>query len=231
MLYYLTTAFEGWLGDSVYWVIQIFTQFHFRAFAALIFSFLFVLLLGPRTIRRLTALKVGDNPEFYNQDLNTLNQAKRNTPTMGGILIVGAIVASVVLFGDIVGSRYVHLSLLILLWLAGVGVFDDWLKLTAARRAAGTREGLFAWEKLLFQLTNFGDPVIRVVDANHQNRGELLLVHDHMGVDLRQDYAKETLASLVRVWKRPVALATKVDGKSVLARFDGSEHTVSAYRV
>jgi|LauGreDrversion4_2_1035121.scaffolds.fasta_scaffold65585_2 phospho-N-acetylmuramoyl-pentapeptide-transferase len=152
MLYYLTTAFEGWLGDSVYWVIQIFTQFHFRAFAALIFSFLFVLLLGPRTIRRLTALKVGDNPEFYNQDLNTLNQAKRNTPTMGGILIVGAIVASVVLFGDIVGSRYVHLSLLILLWLAGVGVFDDWLKLTAARRAAGTREGLFAWEKLLFQL-------------------------------------------------------------------------------
>jgi stage V sporulation protein R len=86
-------------------------------------------------------------------------------------------------------------------------------------------------EKLLFQLTNFGDPVIRVVDANHQNRGELLLVHDHMGVDLRQDYAKETLASLVRVWKRPVALATKVDGKSVLARFDGSEHTVSAYRV
>jgi phospho-N-acetylmuramoyl-pentapeptide-transferase len=152
MLYYLTTAFEGWLGDSVYWVIQIFTQFHFRAFAALIFSFLFVLLLGPRTIKRLTSLKVGDNPEFYNQDLNTLNQAKRNTPTMGGILIVGAIVASVVLFGDIVGSRYVHLSLLILLWLAGVGVFDDWLKLTAARRAAGTREGLFAWEKLLFQL-------------------------------------------------------------------------------
>ena len=156
MLYYLTTAFEGWLGDSVYWVIQIFTQFHFRAFAALIFSFLLVLLLGPRTIKRLTALKVGDNPEFYNSDLNTLNQGKKNTPTMGGILIVGAIVASVVLFADIVGSRYVHLSVLILLWLAGVGMFDDWLKLTAARRAAGTREGLFAWEKLLFQLGGAG---------------------------------------------------------------------------
>jgi phospho-N-acetylmuramoyl-pentapeptide-transferase len=156
MLYYLTTAFEGWLGDSVYWVIQIFTQFHFRAFAALIFSFLFVLLLGPRTIKRLTALKVGDNPEFYNSDLNTLNQGKKNTPTMGGILIVGAIVASVVLFADVVGSRYVHLSVLILLWLAGVGMFDDWLKLTAARRAAGTREGLFAWEKLLFQLGGAG---------------------------------------------------------------------------
>jgi len=75
---------------------------------------------------------------------------------MGGILIVGAIVASVVLFADVVGSRYVHLSVLILLWLAGVGMFDDWLKLTAARRAAGTREGLFAWEKLLFQLGGAG---------------------------------------------------------------------------
>jgi stage V sporulation protein R len=86
-------------------------------------------------------------------------------------------------------------------------------------------------EKLLFQLTNFGDPVIRVIDANYQNRGELLLQHDHMGVDLRQDYAKETLAALVRVWKRPVALVTKLEGKSVQARFDGSDHTVSAYKV
>ncbi|MEY3026190.1 MAG: phospho-N-acetylmuramoyl-pentapeptide-transferase [Planctomycetota bacterium] len=156
MLYYLTTAFEGWLGESVYWVIQIFTQFHFRAFAALIFSFAFVLIFGPGTIAKLRALKVGDSPEFYNQDLNTLNRSKRDTPTMGGVLIVGAILSSVFLFGDIVNSRYVHLSMLILVWLAGVGIFDDWLKLTAARRAAGTREGLFAWEKLLFQLGGAG---------------------------------------------------------------------------
>ena len=151
MFYYLTNAFEGWLGNSVYWVIQIFTQFHFRAFAALIFSFFFVIVFGPKTIARLRALKVGDNPEFYNADLNTLNQGKRDTPTMGGILICGSILASVFLFTDL-SSRYVHLAMLILVWLAGVGMFDDWLKLTAARRAAGTREGLFAWEKLLFQL-------------------------------------------------------------------------------
>jgi phospho-N-acetylmuramoyl-pentapeptide-transferase len=132
-------------------VIQIFTQFHFRAFAALIFSFFFVIVFGPKTIARLRALKVGDNPEFYNADLNTLNQGKRDTPTMGGILICGAILSSVFLFTDL-SSRYVHLAMLIMVWLAGVGMFDDWLKLTAARRAAGTREGLFAWEKLLFQL-------------------------------------------------------------------------------
>ena len=59
-------------------------------------------------------------------------------------------------------------------------------------------------EKLLFQLTNAGNPFIYVEDANYENRGELLLQHDHQGVDLRADYAKETLRSLVRVWKRPV---------------------------
>ena len=76
MLYYLTNTFQGWLGDSVYWVIQIFTQFHFRAFAALIFSFLFVLVFGPRTIKRLQELKVSDHPETFNTELNTLNQAR-----------------------------------------------------------------------------------------------------------------------------------------------------------
>jgi stage V sporulation protein R len=86
-------------------------------------------------------------------------------------------------------------------------------------------------EKLLFQLTNFGDPYIRVVDANYGNRGELLLDHHHAGMDLRGDYAKETLHALVRVWKRPVSVSTKVDNKPVLLRYDGKEHTITPYKV
>lgn len=86
-------------------------------------------------------------------------------------------------------------------------------------------------EKLLFQLTNFGDPYIRVVDGNYQNRGELLMSHEHMGTDLRHDYAKETLSALVRVWKRPVTLVTKLEQKSVALKYDGSEHSVSPYKV
>jgi phospho-N-acetylmuramoyl-pentapeptide-transferase len=153
MLYILTTRFQDWL-DSVglYRVIQVFTQLEFRAIAAVLCSFLFVILLGPRMIARLRRLKVGDNPEFYNATLNALNQQKKDTPTMGGILICASILASLALFADVVHSRYVHLAALVVVWLALVGSFDDWLKLTAARRAAGTREGLFAWEKLLFQV-------------------------------------------------------------------------------
>ena len=85
-------------------------------------------------------------------------------------------------------------------------------------------------EKLLFQLTNAGQPFIYVQDANHQNRGELLLEHEHMGGDLRLDYAKEVLKALVRIWKRPVEIHTVVENKKTLFRFDGTEHMQRAMK-
>jgi stage V sporulation protein R len=88
-----------------------------------------------------------------------------------------------------------------------------------------TREFKAVKEKLLFQLTNAGSPFIYVEDANFENRGELLLRHDHQGLDLRIDYAREVLKSLVRVWKRPVNVMTIAEGKSVMMRYDGKEQT------
>ena len=89
-----------------------------------------------------------------------------------------------------------------------------------------TREFAAVKEKLLQQLTNFGNPIVLVADDNYENRGELLLVHEHQGVDLRSDYAEATLGALARVWKRPVVLATQVEGRSLRLRHDGKEHTV-----
>lgn len=86
-------------------------------------------------------------------------------------------------------------------------------------------------QKILFSLTNFGNPIIQVVDANFQNRGELLLAHDHQGIDLQKDYAEAALTALVRCWKRPCAVATVLDKKDVLIRFDGSEHSEQPYTV
>lgn len=85
-------------------------------------------------------------------------------------------------------------------------------------------------EKLLFSLTNAGQPFIYVVDANLGNRGELLLEHDHQGIDLRLDWARDVLKSLVRVWRRPVEIHTKVENKPTLLRFDGKEHVQRAIR-
>ncbi len=80
-------------------------------------------------------------------------------------------------------------------------------------------------QKILFSLTNFGEPFIVVEDANHDNRGELLLRHRHEGVDLHEDNARETLAALERAWHRPVNLRTVIEGKPKSLRYDGTEHT------
>ena len=64
---------------------------------------------------------------------------------------------------------------------------------------------------LLFQLTNFGQPVIEVVDGNYENRGELYLVHRHEGVDLDVPFAEDNLQNLYKVWGRPVHIETWVE--------------------
>ena len=79
--------------------------------------------------------------------------------------------------------------------------------------------------QLLFQLTNFGQPVVAIQDANHSNRGELLLRHEHEGIDLKLDWALDTLENVHAVWTRPVHLETVVEDKPKRFSFDGDEHT------
>lgn len=67
--------------------------------------------------------------------------------------------------------------------------------------------------RLLFQLTNFGHPIVEVVDGNYENRGELYLVHRYEGVDLDIPYAQGTLRNLYKLWKRPVHLETVIENK------------------
>jgi stage V sporulation protein R len=80
-------------------------------------------------------------------------------------------------------------------------------------------------QKLLFQLTNAGNPLIYVEESNFENRGELLMTHDHQGIDLRQDYARAVLESMQRMWRRPVQIRSIIEEKTALLRYDGKEHT------
>ncbi len=79
-------------------------------------------------------------------------------------------------------------------------------------------------QKLLFLLTNHGQPFIYVEESNYRNRGELYLRHQHEGIDLKLDEARDTLRNLYAVWSRPVNLETMVDENKALLAFDGSEH-------
>jgi phospho-N-acetylmuramoyl-pentapeptide-transferase len=122
----------------------------FRGVLSIPLAFLIVWWLGPRVIRWLIRMKLGDRPEFDHAELNQLTQHKANVPTMGGLLILLAVAASLVLLANLT-NFYVHLALFSLIWLGTLGAVDDWLKLTAARRT-GTRDGLRMYEKLLFQI-------------------------------------------------------------------------------
>ncbi len=79
-------------------------------------------------------------------------------------------------------------------------------------------------QKLLFQLTNFGQPIIHVVDGNYKNRSELYLVHSHEGIDLDVNYARDTIQNIYQIWKRTVHLETRLNDKGKLFTFDGKDH-------
>ena len=71
-------------------------------------------------------------------------------------------------------------------------------------------------KRLLFQLTNFGQPLVEIVDANHENRGELYLVHRFEGVDLDLPFARDTLRNLYKVWGRPAHIETPTEAEDRL---------------
>src|SRR5438270_9950316 len=74
--------------------------------------------------------------------------------------------------------------------LAEVGQAEQQPLLDLLELAALSREFKKIKERLLFSLTNFGQPIIRVKDGNYRNRGELYLYHEHFGVDLKLDHAQ-----------------------------------------
>lgn len=152
MLFNLLDSLRPWLMQhGLYRFFMVLDQLGFRVFAAGGLAFAIVLAAGPRFIRWLREKKIGDTAQFDVAELNAALASKANTPTMGGMLIAVAIFLAVALFADIT-NNYVRYALIALAWLAGVGAADDWLKLTASSRPGSPRQGLYAWEKLVFQL-------------------------------------------------------------------------------
>ncbi len=90
-----------------------------------------------------------------------------------------------------------------------------------------SREFRAVKERLLFGLTNRGQPIISVVDGNYKNRGELFLRHAFQGVELDARYARETLVNLHRLWTRPVHIESALEGAPCVFTYDGFEHKLT----
>ncbi|MGL4749024.1 MAG: phospho-N-acetylmuramoyl-pentapeptide-transferase [Shewanella sp.] len=103
---------------------NVFSYVTFRAILGLLTALMFSLWWGPKLIERLQLMQIGqvvrnDGPESH--------FSKRGTPTMGGLLILGAIFISVLLWGDL-GSRYVWVMLFVLGSFGMIGFIDDYRK-------------------------------------------------------------------------------------------------------
>lgn len=149
LLYWLREGFTHKLGFYAYQDVM------FRCIAAVLTSFAMAFIFGPRVIRWLVRMKIGDHAEFNHGALNELMKDRKNTPTMGGLLIIAAILAGTLLWAKLT-NPFVQKAIFIVIWFGALGAMDDWLKLTAASKQR-SRDGLKAWEKLLFQ---FGGAVL-----------------------------------------------------------------------
>lgn len=109
-----------------------------RTAAAAVGSFAAALLLGPLAIRWLKS-RFRERIDSASARLNELHAGKQETPTMGGVFIIGALVAAVVLFGDL-SSPYVQMALFVAVSFCGLGVVDDWIKLRTRRRGLTARQ-------------------------------------------------------------------------------------------
>jgi phospho-N-acetylmuramoyl-pentapeptide-transferase len=110
-------------------VFNVFRYITFRTAMALVTALILCLCLGPWMIRKLRERQIG---ETIRADGPERHRAKAGTPTMGGLLIVGALVASVLLWGNL-GNRLLWIALLVTIALAAIGAYDDWLKLRTRR--------------------------------------------------------------------------------------------------
>lgn len=104
-----------------------------------------------------------------------------------------------------------------------VGLFTYEYDKKSGEYLVDSREFADVKQKLLFMVSNHGQPRVYVSDGNHANRGELELSHEYEGVDIQLEWASHTLGNLARVWGRPVHLRTRIEGKDAILHHDG-EH-------
>ncbi len=127
MLYrFLYSLKDSFFGFNVFRYISV------RALLAAATAFLIVIIFTPLFIKWLKKYKIGENIRRDYEHLYSLQKGKQGVPTMGGLLIAGAVLISVFCWADIY-NKYILLSLGVMLWLAGLGFVDDYIKFIKQR--------------------------------------------------------------------------------------------------
>lgn len=154
MLYHLF----DWFKDEGYRIPggRLFEYITFRVLLAVLLSLVITMVFGKKLINVLRRKQVGESV----RDLGLAGeQTKKGTPTMGGIIIILAILIPTLLLANL-NKVYIRLMIVSTVWLGIIGFVDDYLKLRAKRIAQqrgeqykkGDRDGLAGWFKVLGQI-------------------------------------------------------------------------------
>ena len=164
-----------------------------RVLLAVILSLIISALFGKRLINYLRHKQVGESV----RDLGLAGeQQKKGTPTMGGLIIILAILIPTLLLADL-NKAYVRLMIFSTVWLGIIGFIDDYLKLRAKKIAQqqgipykkGDKDGLAGWFKVGGQLIlgfvvattllfNDNTPVYREYQGNRSDSGVKAFILD-----------------------------------------------------
>lgn len=142
MMYYLHLFSEQVKGFNVFFYVT------FRAVAAAVTAFALSLLFGKIVIRKLIRLRARQPIRGADEvhRLAELHSAKQGVPTMGGVLVIGAVVVSSIIWAR-PDNRFVWLALFSMVYLGVLGFVDDYLKVTKKKS-----DGVSGRLKLVFQI-------------------------------------------------------------------------------
>ena len=142
MMYYLHRFSDQFIGFNVFFYVT------FRAVAATVTAFAISLFSGKYVIVKLIRLKIGQPIRGAEEvrHLAELHGSKQGTPTMGGVIIIGAVVISSLLWARW-DNRFVWLVLFTMVYLGVLGFMDDYLKVTKKKS-----DGISGRVKLAFQI-------------------------------------------------------------------------------
>jgi len=141
MLYYIIETLRALYNIPVFGVVRYLT---FRAAAAAISALIIAFWLGPKIIRRLRERQIGEAAKL---DAPKTHLVKAGTPTMGGLIVLSAVLVPTLLWGDL-GNGYVLLILFVTAALGAVGFLDDYLKVVKKKP-----QGLIGRYKIVGQVT------------------------------------------------------------------------------
>mgnify|MGYP001577185208 CR=1 FL=1 len=120
---------------------NVFKYITFRSVYAAVTALLICFILGPFVIKRLQILKFGQTIRWEVQDTHN---HKAGTPTMGGLLVIAALLLSTLLWARL-DNPLVWIAIFSAIWFGGIGFIDDYFKIIRSP------SGVKAWQRLVLE--------------------------------------------------------------------------------